>query len=52
MVEYVQKNNFCISKVWQRNYYEHVIRNEHDLYEIRKYIDENPIKWTLDKYYE
>jgi hypothetical protein len=26
--------------------------NEYDLYEIRIYIEENPIKWTLDKYYE
>ena len=49
--------NLCKSKgiftdkIWQRNYYDHVIRNEHDLYEIRKYIDENPLKWTLDKYY-
>ena len=37
--------------VWQRNYYEHVIRNENDLYDIRKYIEENPLKWVFDKYY-
>ncbi|MEP0829273.1 MAG: transposase [bacterium] len=36
------------SKLWQRNYYEHVIRNEQELYEIRKYIIENPLKWSLD----
>lgn len=47
-----KENMLPINKVWQRNYYEHVIRNEYDLYEIRKYIEENPIKWTLDKYYE
>jgi REP element-mobilizing transposase RayT len=34
---------------WQRNYYEHIIRNEQDLYRIRKYIELNPIKWELDK---
>jgi putative transposase len=34
--------------VWQRNYYEHVIRNEHDLNEIREYIVNNPLKWDLD----
>ncbi|MDD3693624.1 MAG: transposase [Oscillospiraceae bacterium] len=33
--------------IWQRNYYEHIIRNEQDLYEIRKYIDENSLKWKL-----
>jgi putative transposase len=36
-------------KVWQRNYYEHVIRNEYDLNEIREYILNNPLKWELDK---
>lgn len=35
--------------VWQRNYYEHVIRNEDDLNEIREYIANNPLKWDLDK---
>jgi REP element-mobilizing transposase RayT len=34
--------------VWQRNYYEHVIRNEHDLDEIREYIINNVLKWDLD----
>ena len=36
-------------KVWQRNYYEHIIRNENDLYNSRKYIEENPVRWDLDK---
>lgn len=31
--------------VWQRNYYERVIRNEKELYNIRKYILQNPQKW-------
>ena len=34
--------------VWQRNYYEHVIRNESVLDQIRQYIVENPIKWSED----
>jgi len=34
--------------VWQRNYYEHVIRNEDDLNEIREYILNNPLRWELD----
>ncbi|MBQ5686241.1 MAG: transposase, partial [Ruminococcus sp.] len=37
--------------IWQRNYFEHVIRGEKDLYEIRKYIDNNPAKWFFDEYY-
>ena len=37
--------------IWQRSYYDHIIRSENDYLEIWKYIDENPIKWTLDKYY-
>lgn len=31
--------------VWQRGYYDHVIRNDEDLYLTRKYIQENPIRW-------
>ena len=34
--------------VWQRNYYERVIRGENELCEIRQYIQENPLKWDLD----
>ncbi len=36
-------------KLWQRNYYEHIVRNENELNEIRKYIQENPLKWETDK---
>ena len=35
--------------LWQRNYYEHVIRNEPDLNEIRQYILDNPVKWGMDE---
>jgi putative transposase len=35
--------------LWQRNYYEHVVRNDDDLNEIREYIINNPLKWELDK---
>ena len=34
--------------VWQRNYYEHIIRNESALQRIRMYIQNNPINWDLD----
>jgi len=35
--------------VWQRNYYEHVIRNEDDLNRVRQYIIDNPMKWLEDE---
>ncbi len=38
-------------RIWQRNYYEHVVRNELDLHNIRQYIQNNPLKWELDEYY-
>ena len=34
--------------VWQRNYYEHVVRGEDDLDHIRRYIEENPLNWAED----
>ena len=37
--------------IWQSNYYENIIRNEKSLYEIRKYIQNNPFKWEDDEYY-
>jgi len=38
-------------KIWQKSFYDHVIRNEDDYLRIWQYIDENPIKWTEDEYY-
>jgi hypothetical protein len=35
--------------VWQRNYYEHIIRNEESLEHIRQYIINNPLGWELDQ---
>jgi REP element-mobilizing transposase RayT len=37
------------SRLWQRNYYEHVIRDETSLDGIRRYIAENPARWAFDK---
>jgi REP element-mobilizing transposase RayT len=34
--------------VWQRNYYEHIIRNEKDLQNTREYIINNPLQWAFD----
>jgi putative transposase len=36
-------------RLWQRNYYEHIIRNEEALNRIRRYIVENPIRWAFDR---
>ena len=35
-------------KLWQRNFYEHIIRDENNLKRIREYIINNPLKWELD----
>lgn len=35
--------------VWQRNFYEHVIRGESSLREIREYIANNPAQWAFDR---
>jgi len=37
------------SVIWQRNYYEHVIRNEKELELITKYIEYNPMNWQFDR---
>ena len=35
--------------VWQRNYYEHIVRNERELRAVRDYIKHNPMQWSLDR---
>ena len=39
-------------KIWQKSFYDHVIRNEKDYLRIYEYIEENVLKWSLDKYYD
>jgi len=34
--------------IWQRNYYEHIIRNEREMDRIARYIESNPLRWTDD----
>ena len=36
-------------RLWQRNYYEHIIRNYDDYINIAEYIQNNPLKWEYDK---
>lgn len=38
-------------KVWQRNYFERIIRSDNELLTFRKYIKENPLNWDKDKYH-
>lgn len=35
--------------IWQRNYFEHVVRNEMDCKNIRRYIIQNPTRWECDE---
>jgi putative transposase len=35
--------------IWQRNYYEHIIRNEAELTRIREYVANNPLQWENDR---
>lgn len=37
------------ARLWQRNYYDRIIRNDNELNKIREYIRYNPLKWELDK---
>ncbi len=48
----INKNERVVGrKVFQTSFYEHIIRNDEDLYNTREYIDNNPIKWETDKYF-
>jgi REP element-mobilizing transposase RayT len=54
-VEYIKmvKNNQLPSfdkQVWQRNYYENIIRNEKAYLKVMEYIKDNPLKWDEDRY--
>ena len=37
------------AKLWQPNYYEHVIRDEGSLNRVRAYIENNPVQWEMDE---
>ncbi|MFH1077119.1 MAG: transposase [Pseudomonadota bacterium] len=48
VTKWIRKNN-ATHDVWQRNYYEHIIRNDNELNLIRQYIIINPSQWESDK---
>ncbi len=39
------------SFAWQARFHDHIIRDEPELNRIRRYIQDNPLKWTLDDLY-
>ena len=45
-----KSENKIMGKFWQRNYYEHIIRNENAYHTISNYIINNPEKWNDDKF--
>jgi putative transposase len=46
------RNNTDIEKIWQRDYYEHIIRNAHSYERISDYIKENPNNWKKDDFFK
>ncbi len=40
-----------IGSIWQRNYFEHIIRNKRELDDYIKYIEDNPKNWLNDSYH-
>lgn len=50
-LEVYQSTNETMGKLWQRNFYEHIIRNQQSYETISNYIVNNPAKWRDDKFY-
>lgn len=44
----IHQNGF-INFAWQPRFYDRIIRNEKELFQIRKYIEQNPLKWEIEK---
>ena len=42
------KGNNYINFKWQRSFYDRIIRTDQELYNIRKYIKQNPLKWSFE----
>ena len=50
-LEIYKSRDEVMGKFWQRNYYEHIIRNDLAYYNISEYIINNPLKWEEDRFY-
>lgn len=46
-----KSQNKTMGKLWQRNYYEHIIRDERAYQNISNYIINNPSKWNENKFH-
>ena len=40
------------ARIWQRSFYDHLIRDEQDYLIKWKYVDDNPQKWSSDRYFQ
>lgn len=47
-----KSRNEIMGKLWQRNYYEHIIRNQQSYQKISNYIINNPVHWQTDKFHK
>jgi len=47
VTKFVRNNNLLFE--WQERFYDHIIRNEKSLIDIRQYILDNPMKWEMDR---
>ena len=51
-LKFIRKKELDISGLlWQRNYYEHIIRNDKELEKYRNYIKDNSSRWSEDEYF-
>lgn len=50
VTKYANENG--IDFAWQSRYYDHIVRNQHDMNRIAEYIENNPAKWELDCFYK
>lgn len=50
-IQNIKNNNWpwFAGRLWQRNYYERIIRNNQELNRIRNYIINNPMNWEFDR---
>ena len=50
VTKYANENGMDFA--WQSRYYDHIVRNQHDMNRIAEYIENNPAKWELDCFYQ
>lgn len=47
----IRRKSLSQAIIWQSSFHDHIIRNEHELNYIRRYVVYNPAKWAEDKFY-